>query len=131
MKPTLNLLLSFYRRFTHDERTYAAPNAFNPDRFLGATPEQDPRAYVFGFGRRVCPGQQLAEHTTFIACATILAALTLSKARDPLTGAELTPTPEWEGVVVTHLKEFPCVAKPRSAKAEALVRASAAAASSM
>jgi cytochrome P450 len=113
--------------FTHDERTYARPNEFNPDRFLGPNPEKDPRAYVFGFGRRVCPGQQLAEATTFIACASILASLQLSKARDA-DGNEITPKPNWSGDIVTHLDEFPCVVKPRSAKAEALARESSAAA---
>ena len=27
---------------------------FNPERFLGDRPEPDPRATVFGFGRRIC-----------------------------------------------------------------------------
>ena len=27
---------------------------FNPERFLGVIPEQDPRGSVFGFGRRIC-----------------------------------------------------------------------------
>lgn len=27
---------------------------FNPERFLGDSPEPDPRPTVFGYGRRVC-----------------------------------------------------------------------------
>ena len=38
----------------HDPVTYANPMEFNPERFLGDNPEPDPRATVFGFGRRIC-----------------------------------------------------------------------------
>ena len=38
----------------HNPDYYANPLEFNPDRFLGNHPEPDPRATVFGFGRRVC-----------------------------------------------------------------------------
>ena len=38
----------------HDPATYANPMEFNPERFLGDKPEADPRATVFGYGRRIC-----------------------------------------------------------------------------
>lgn len=41
----------------HDEEMYPNPETFNPERFLSANPEPDPRKWVFGFGRRVCPGK--------------------------------------------------------------------------
>jgi cytochrome P450 len=45
------------RRFMlHDHRRYKDPHRFDPTRFLGPSPEPDPRSYVFGFGRRQCPG---------------------------------------------------------------------------
>jgi len=37
---------------SHDPKVYSDPFAFKPERFLGAIPEQDPRVYGFGFGRR-------------------------------------------------------------------------------
>jgi cytochrome P450 len=37
---------------SHDPRVYSDPFAFKPERFLGPNPEQDPRDYAFGFGRR-------------------------------------------------------------------------------
>ncbi|KAF5358672.1 hypothetical protein D9758_007666 [Tetrapyrgos nigripes] len=37
---------------THDENVYKDPMTFNPARFLGERPEQDPKDIVFGFGRR-------------------------------------------------------------------------------
>ena len=29
---------------------------FDPSRYLGENPQPDPFKFVFGFGRRVCPG---------------------------------------------------------------------------
>jgi cytochrome P450 len=39
-----------------DPRYYKNPKVFDPSRFLGPSPESDPREWVFGFGRRACPG---------------------------------------------------------------------------
>ncbi|KAF8825423.1 hypothetical protein HHX47_DHR7000090 [Lentinula edodes] len=36
---------------THDPEVYKNPMEFNPERFLGESPEQDPKDMVFGFGR--------------------------------------------------------------------------------
>ena len=47
-------------RFLHDSATYKDPMAFRPERFMGPGPEQDPRAYAFGFGRMICPGRVYA-----------------------------------------------------------------------
>ena len=42
------------RKMSNDERIYADPMTFNPDRFLGSEPEPDPTVdRVFGFGRYV------------------------------------------------------------------------------
>jgi cytochrome P450 len=37
---------------SRDPKVYSDPSSFKPERFLGPTPEQDPRDYTFGFGRR-------------------------------------------------------------------------------
>ena len=37
----------------HDSEMYPNPFEFDPERFLGAEPQQDPLKWVFGFGRRV------------------------------------------------------------------------------
>lgn len=104
-----------------DPQIYNEPEAFNPERFMGESPELDPAAFFFGFGKRKCPGRLFADDNMFLACATILATLDISKARDE-KGHEIIPEVECVGDMITHPKQFPCVVKPQSAHVEALVR---------
>lgn len=69
------------RGILHDPDIYPNPFDFDPARYLSHTAEQpstvtrtnpDPRAFVFGYGRRICPGRHLAEDSLFITAATIL-----------------------------------------------------------
>lgn len=49
------IVVSPFRQMTHDPENYHAPFDFKPERFLGVNGlpvEQDPRSFVFGFGRR-------------------------------------------------------------------------------
>ncbi|EIM80937.1 cytochrome P450 [Stereum hirsutum FP-91666 SS1] len=56
---------------------------FIPERFIDPSEAtDDPSTYLFGFGRRVCPGKSLAENSVFIAIATILSALDISEDPD-------------------------------------------------
>ncbi|QRV95793.1 cytochrome P450 family protein [Ceratobasidium sp. AG-Ba] len=72
---------------THDPAIYPDPETFNPRRFFE---EHIPPAPIFGWGRRICPGLHIADSTLFIAYATVLAAFTISKARDE-NGEEIIP----------------------------------------
>ncbi|QRW10511.1 cytochrome P450 family protein [Ceratobasidium sp. AG-Ba] len=57
----------------HDPDIYPDPHVFRPERYLQEKPNLDPRKYIFGFGRRVCPGIHIAYDSTFINCAGLLA----------------------------------------------------------
>jgi cytochrome P450 len=75
-----------------DPRTYPNPSEFNPDRYIGVegkVPQQNPRTICFGFGRRICPGLNLADASVFISCAMSLAVFSISKAVE--NGVEVTP----------------------------------------
>ncbi|KAG5731004.1 O-methylsterigmatocystin oxidoreductase [Termitomyces sp. T112] len=48
------------------------PETFAPERFLTESPAIDPSTYVFGFGRRICPGRALSDDVIFILAANIL-----------------------------------------------------------
>jgi cytochrome P450 len=78
---------------------------FNPDRFLGSNPELDPRAYIFGFGRRICPGRLFGEATIFLAVSNVLSTLDVIKAVDA-SGQEIIPELEYSEGVVTYV--LPC-----------------------
>ncbi|KAJ7868784.1 cytochrome P450, partial [Mycena olivaceomarginata] len=80
------------RAMSLDERTYSAPNQFFPERFL---PEPRGRgephfATVYGFGRRICSGQHLADQSLWIAIVSILASCTISTAFDE-NGCAIVP----------------------------------------
>lgn len=63
---------TFNRGFTRNSQYYTNPSTFDPERFLKETPELDPREFAFGYGRRVCPGKDLALHEVWIMVASIL-----------------------------------------------------------
>ncbi|KAG1733732.1 cytochrome P450 [Suillus lakei] len=103
-----------------DERVYASPSEFRPERFLGPTPEPDPKRACFGFGRRRCPGRFLAQSSVWLVCATSLAAFNISKCIEG--GVEITPDKKLEGGTICHPAPFKCSIVVRSSNAEALLR---------
>lgn len=51
--------MSLCRAISRDEDRYPDASRFMPERFLdanGALTNDDPAGYVFGLGRRACPG---------------------------------------------------------------------------
>lgn len=62
----------------HEPSSYPDPHTFNPSRFLKQTPDPDPRRFVFGFGRRVCPGQHIANNGAFTMCAAFMSVFNIT-----------------------------------------------------
>jgi len=65
---------------TRNRDLFSNPETFDPERYFTITdPTQkramDPRKWVFGFGRRICPGIHLAEASIWSLTACILATL--------------------------------------------------------
>ncbi|KAJ5376467.1 hypothetical protein N7509_013353 [Penicillium cosmopolitanum] len=58
-----------------DTEIFDDPDSFNPDRWI-ENPELP--LSVFGFGRRACPGQQIAHSTLFIAISRLLWAFNIT-----------------------------------------------------
>ncbi|KAJ7685083.1 cytochrome P450 [Mycena polygramma] len=107
----------------HDDAVYADPFSFDPTRFLGENPQPDPRDYAFGFGRRVCPGQHLAEHSIWIQMVLSLLTVTISKAVDA-DGKINEPEIAFTSGVVSHVKPFKYQITPRPTAAVSLIRES-------
>ncbi|KAF8814222.1 cytochrome P450 [Phlegmacium glaucopus] len=105
----------------HDPKVYPDPMSFNPERFLGPNMEQDPREICFGFGRRICPGQILADSSIFIACAMILSVFDIAK-YSTKDGIIIEPVIGQTMGIVSHPEPFKCSVLPRSQKALDLIR---------
>ena len=90
--------------------------AFKPERFLGTEAETDPCRFVFGFGRRICPAQAMADKTLFLNIAQSLAVFDIRVKE----GAEM-PKAEFTSGVVSHPKPFETAIKPRSSEHRKLI----------
>lgn len=65
---------------SRDPDVFPDPNAFKPDRWLDTEGHvrDDLKFFVFGFGRRVCPGQHVANSSVFINTVLVLWAFRLT-----------------------------------------------------
>jgi len=109
-------------KFCHDPRTYTNPFEFNPSRFFSSEKhiaEWDPRNWVFGFGRRNCPGLHFADAAIFITCAMSLAVFDISK--PVVNDVPIEQAIEMSSGIISHPLPFKCHITPRSSKAEALI----------
>ncbi|KAK0186879.1 cytochrome P450 [Armillaria mellea] len=104
-----------------DESIYPNPDAFEPERFLKpADPltekRRDVRNYVFGFGRRTCPGAHLVESSAWLLIANMIATLDIRKAMDD-EGNVIEPVIEFDNSVFRTPNPYKCTIKPRSEQA--------------
>ncbi|KAI9570705.1 cytochrome P450 [Boletus coccyginus] len=82
---------------SRDEIQFPNAEDFVPERFLndeGMLNENDPMDFVFGFGRRICPGRYTADATLFASIATMLAIVEFSPVKD-MQGNDVTPQVKW------------------------------------
>ncbi|KAG1802492.1 cytochrome P450 [Suillus variegatus] len=65
----------------NDPEVFPEPHKFNPQRWIdnAGSVRDDLKFFAFGFGRRVCPGQHVANRSLFITTALILWAFRLSE----------------------------------------------------
>ncbi|KZS91081.1 cytochrome P450 [Sistotremastrum niveocremeum HHB9708] len=111
---------------SRDPLMYPNPDIFRPERFLtkaqGGDCETvediqfDPAKIIFGYGRRSCPGQILAELSVWSAVALCLAVFQI----DGVKGEEPSPYDQEPGII-THPKAFKCRISVRSTQAQELL----------
>ncbi|EIW74014.1 cytochrome P450 [Coniophora puteana RWD-64-598 SS2] len=99
---------------TQNPDKYPSPASFNPSRFLDAEGNLsgDEPSYVFGFGRRICPGRHLAKDSVWLAMVRILSMFRIEKTTDA-AGRMVEPNPEWTTGITSYPKAFPCKVVPR------------------
>ncbi|KIK80526.1 hypothetical protein PAXRUDRAFT_15742 [Paxillus rubicundulus Ve08.2h10] len=95
---------------SRDEVRYTNAKKFIPERFLtaeGTLTNDDPAEFIFGFGRRICPGRSTADASIWIAIVTMLATLNFSLAKDA-DGNDITVDPKYFNGTTRHPEPFPC-----------------------
>ncbi|CAG9982739.1 unnamed protein product [Clonostachys byssicola] len=119
--PKDSILLPNAWWYAHDPNRYHEPERFNPERFLAPYNEPDPKEYVFGIGRRICPGKTFADANIWLTIAQTIAVFDVLKAVDE-HGVPVEPIVEPITELVTHPAKFPFQIKPRSQKHEEMIR---------
>lgn len=97
---------------------------FRPERHLETAEhkaETDPRNFVFGFGRRICPGRYVADNALFITMAQTLAVFNIKKPLDA-NGEVIEPQVKFEAGAISHPLPYKASIEPRSKEHEDLVR---------
>ncbi|KAK3402583.1 cytochrome P450 [Sordaria brevicollis] len=116
-----------------DEKRYADPHTFNPDRFLHDTQTSSKAAlnpdvsqrdhYTFGAGRRICQGLHVADDFMFLSIARLMWAFNFDRAVDPDTGEEIVPDRlDLIGGLLVQPAPFKMRITPRSEKRAQMVR---------
>ncbi|RDW64567.1 cytochrome P450 [Aspergillus mulundensis] len=117
--PKGSIILPNVWAFCHDPKDYKDPMSFKPERFLGDNPERDPH-FVFGYGRRICPGRILAESNLFLTIATSLAAFDIGK--PVCNGQEVDVRASFLPGIISHPVPFEMNIKMRDLKYGELIR---------
>lgn len=117
---------------SQDPERYEQPDVYNPGRWLDENSPnfrspltEHPRLkghHIFGRGKRVCPGQDLAEAELIVLCGNLLKFFNVSTSRDA-HGNEIWPSPEhWTTHVIGGPLPFECEIQIRDSTNLAMVK---------
>ncbi|KAI0823101.1 cytochrome P450 [Trametes gibbosa] len=129
--PKGTLVFANIWKMTRNTEVFVDPENFIPERYLEVVDDatarkRDPYNFIFGFGRRRCPGAHLADASLWFAMVSMLAALDISKATDR-AGKTIEPRVQYNNSTFRTPEPFPCKITPRSNVAMQLVQEAASA----
>ncbi|KAF9038255.1 cytochrome P450 [Rhodocollybia butyracea] len=116
--PANTLVLGNSWAILHDPAVYGDDvEEFRPERFLNPDGSINssipfPEA-AFGYGRRICPGLEVAQRTIWLAVASMLACFDLTKACDK-DGVEIDPDVNFLDGLISYPRPYECTITPRS-----------------
>jgi len=118
---------------SNDPEMYPKAEDFQPERFMPSgdptsVVPMDPRNYIFGFGRRICPGMHFAETVVWSTMVALLATTTIRKPLDE-EGKECEPHAAFTGGLLSQPEAFECRVEIRSPTAFAMANEEAIASS--
>jgi len=111
--PKGSIIYSNVAYMLNDPSVWPEPRSFKPERFLNKlAPDQfDPKEVVFGFGRRQCPGQHLAEASVYSFLINLIWAFEIKKVDgDSSLDSE---NPVFLDAAISPPKPFNCVFRDR------------------
>ncbi|KAL1702026.1 cytochrome P450 [Schizophyllum commune] len=125
--PKKSVMIPNIWAIVHDETIYPDSYAFKPERFLDSSGKidhnvRDPANIIFGFGRRICAGRKLAYASSWITIASALRVYDIQKVKRA-DGSVVEPSKEYISGLISLPLPFKCLFVPRSAEAEAMIRA--------
>ncbi|KAL0957070.1 hypothetical protein HGRIS_003167 [Hohenbuehelia grisea] len=108
---------------TRDENRYADHDTFKPERFLDddGNLNGDDTIFVWGFGRRICPGRYFVSDTIWAFIAMSLAVFDFTLAKDEHGQDIPVDVNDESDTFIVHPNPFKCSIKPRSHNAESLL----------
>ncbi|KJA21689.1 hypothetical protein HYPSUDRAFT_67610 [Hypholoma sublateritium FD-334 SS-4] len=120
--PKETMILTNLWAIAHDLRRYSEPERFNPSRFIDENGRlnNDDVAYVFGFGRRICPGRHVASATIWLAMATVLQLFNIQKKKDS-SGKEIEVDGGYTDAFAIEPLPFECTILPRSTESRQII----------
>ncbi|OSD07374.1 cytochrome P450 [Trametes coccinea BRFM310] len=121
---TIIIVNVWYGDILHDPVEYPQPDEFRPERFIRdgqLNPDiRDPTQYLFGFGRRICPGRHFAEDALFLTIASVLHVFNIGL---PVDGDGRSYRIEYQQSdgMLSYPEDCECTIRPRSAEAVKLL----------
>ncbi|KAG1735609.1 cytochrome P450 [Suillus paluster] len=116
---------SSHRVMAHDEEIYPNPSRFDPSRHLTADGklkgEPTSSHFVFGYGRRICPGRFFSDNAIWASVVSILSTVEITNAKDE-DGKDIDVKPEFTSGLSIHPTPFPCSIRSVSSAREAQMR---------
>lgn len=98
------------RAICHSSERYTNPGSFDPNRYLlSPTPAKIQGHTVFGYGRRVCIGQDYAASQMLVVCATVANFFDISLPVDKVTGQPISVEKCFEGATGNVIPVLDCV----------------------
>jgi len=124
--PKDSLIFANIWAITRDEEIYPDPYTFKPERFLEGIDQitqrqKNVKNCVFGYGRRQCPGINLADSSLWLLIVSMVAILNIKKAVDE-KGDVIEPVYTFENSVFRIPTPFKCDIRPRSEEALLVIK---------